>query len=171
MREDITPMTIFEICEWLEGTGPALFVRESLYGFQIVVAFHLLGLMLSVGVLLWVDLRLLGIALRRFRISEVYRGLAPWFLVGFGVMFVSGGILFAGFATSAYGNFYFRTKVLMLSLAGANALIFHFAAARAPAGCDEAVAPALAARAAGLTSLVLWVGVIIAGRMISYTMF
>lgn len=164
-------MTILEICEWLEGTGPALFVRESLYGFQIVVAFHLLGLIFSVGAFLWVDLRLLGVAFRRYRISDVYRSLAPWFLIGFGVMLVSGTTLFAGFATSAYGNFYFRAKIILLALAGANALIYHFTAARAHGSWDEAAVPPLGVRAAGLTSLVLWAGVVIVGRMISYTMF
>ena len=164
-------MTIFEICEWLEGTGPALFVRESLYGFQIFVAFHLLGLILSVGALSWVDLRLLGVALRCFHISDVYRSLAPWFLAGFGVMLVSGATLFAGFATSAYGNFYFRAKLILLTLAGANALIYHFAVARVHGSWDEAAVPPLRVRAAGLASLVLWAGVVIAGRMISYTMF
>jgi len=164
-------MTILEICEWLEATSVAVFARESLYGFQVLVAFHLLGLMLSVGILLWVDLRLIGVTMQRSRVSDVYRSLAPWFLSGFGVMLVSGAILFAGFATSAYGNLYFRIKVVALVLAGSNAIIYHLATQRGSAKWDEARNPPVSVRIAGLTSIVLWAAVILAGRMISYTMF
>jgi hypothetical protein len=164
-------MTILKICEWLEATSPAVFVRESLYGFQTLVAIHLLGLILSVGVLLWVDLRLLGVTMQRYRLSNVYRGFAPWFLSGFSVMLVSGAMLFASFATAAYGNLYFRIKAAALVLAGANALIFHLAARRSPARWDEAPRPPVSVRLAGITSLALWATVILCGRMMSYTMF
>jgi hypothetical protein len=164
-------MTIFEICEWLESTALAVLVRESSYGFPILVSIHILGLTLSVGVLLWVDLRLLGVTLTRSRVSEVYHGLAPWFLSGFFVMFLSGATLFAGFATSAYANFYFRIKVVALVLAGANALAFHVLTQRGLATWDMTPRPPVAVRFAGLASIVLWTVVILAGRMISYTMF
>ena len=164
-------MTIFEICEWLESTAPAVLVRESLYGFPILVGIHILGLIWSVGTLLWVDLRLLGLSFRQSRVSEVYRGLAPWFLSGFLVMFLSGATLFAGFATSAYANLYFRIKVVALLLAGLNALAFHLLTQRRSAVWDAAPRPPAAVRLAGLVSVVLWTVVILAGRMISYTMF
>jgi hypothetical protein len=164
-------MTILEICEWLESTALAVLVRESVYGFPILVGIHILGLILSVGTLLWVDLRLLGVSLRKSRVSEVYRGLSPWFLSGFVVMFVSGGALFTGFATSAYGNLYFRIKVAALLLAGANALGFHVMTQRTSPVWDAAPRPPAPARLAGLASIVLWAVVIVAGRMISYTMF
>jgi hypothetical protein len=164
-------MTILEVCEWLESTALAVLVRESPYGFPILVGIHILGLILSVGMLLWVDLRLLGVSLRGARVSEVYRGLSPWFLCGFVVMFVSGAMLFTGFATQAYGNVYFRIKVAALLLAGVNALIFHVMTQRTSPAWDAAPRPRLSARLAGLGSIVLWAVVILAGRMISYTMF
>jgi hypothetical protein len=164
-------MTIIEICEWLESTPLAVLVRESLYLFPILVGIHILGLILSVGTLLWVDLRLLGVSLTHSRVSEVYGGLAPWFLSGFLVMFLSGATLFAGFAASAYANFYFRVKIVALVLAGLNALAFHAWTRRGSAAWDATSRPPAAVRLAGLASLVLWAIVVLAGRMISYTMF
>jgi hypothetical protein len=146
-------------------------IQESLYGFPIVVGVHLLGLALSVGTLLWVDLRLLGITLRGSRVSDVYRSLAPWFLVGFAMMLTSGTMLFTAYATAAYGNTYFRIKIAALVLAGANALFFHAVTQKAPASWDDSPRPPAAARIAGFTSLALWVVVILAGRMMSYTVF
>jgi hypothetical protein len=164
-------MTTLDFAEWLESTSLAILIRESLYGFVIVVGFHILGLALSVGTLLWVDLRLLGVSLRKLRVSAVYRGLAPWFLAGFALMFVSGATLFTAFATSAYVNVYFRIKVVALLLAGANALAFHVMTQRRSTTWDDLPRPPAAARIAGLSSIVLWALVILAGRMMSYTMF
>ncbi len=164
-------MTLLDVLSWLEGTSLATLIQESRYGFPIVVAAHILGLTLSVGTLLWVDLRLLGIAVQRLPVSHVYRSLAPWFLIGFAVMVASGLTLFTAYATLAYANFYFRLKMVALVLAGANALVFHFMTQRGSAEWDAALRPPAAARVAGLTSIVLWVAVMLAGRMMSYTMF
>jgi hypothetical protein len=160
------------VLEWLESTRLAILIQESQYGFPFVVAVHILGLTLSVGTLLWVDLRMLGVALRGLRVSEVYRGLAPWFSAGFALMFVSGAALFTAFATSAFANLYFRLKLVALLLAGVNALVFHVVvAAKTSANWDDAARPPAGVRIAGLTSIVLWAGVIVAGRTMSYTMF
>lgn len=164
-------MTIPGVAEWLESTSLAILIRESPYGFAIVVGLHILGLTLSVGTLLWVDLRMLGVSLQGLRVSAVYRGLAPWFLAGFALMLISGATLFTAFATSAYANVYFRIKIVALLLAGANALAFHVVTQRPSATWDDAPRPPAAARIAGLASIVLWALVILAGRMMSYTMF
>jgi Family of unknown function (DUF6644) len=162
---------LLEICQWLESTRLAALIQESQYGFPLVVGLHILGLAFSVGMLLCVDLRMAGLALRGSRISAVYRGFAPWFLAGYAVMLVSGLTLFTAYATLAYSNVYFRIKVLALLLAGLNALVFHFVTQRSAARWDDAPRPPAGVRAAGVASLALWVLVILAGRMMSYTMF
>lgn len=162
---------LVDLCQWLETTWLAALVRESLYGFQVLVALHLLGLTLSVGTLLWFDLRLMGIGLPQCRVSVLYRELAPWFASGFVVMLITGIALFTGFATAASGNLYFRIKLITLLLAGMNALVYHRVLQRTLPAWDGAARPPLPVRLAGLSSLVLWAVVMIAGRMMSYTMF
>ena len=146
-------------------------VRESLWGFQILAAMHILALVLSVGTLIWFDLRLLGFAMRRCRVSELYRQLMPWTGAGFLVMCTTGGLLFSGSAASAYGNLAFRIKLSAIVLAGVNALVFHLITERTIAQWDATPQPPLAARLAGLTSIVLWVSIVVAGRMMSYTLY
>jgi hypothetical protein len=164
-------MAVLKICEWLESTQLGILVRESLWGFQILVAIHILGLAVSAGTLVWWDLRLLGISMQRCRVTEVYRRFMPWTLSGFVVMFITGSMLFTGFATRAYGNLFFRIKMTALLLAGMNALIYHLLTERDIAKWDHAARLPLRARVAGLISILLWGVVIMAGRMISYTMF
>ncbi len=162
---------LLNLCAWLEATPAGTWVRESLYGFPILVAIHILGLTLSAGIVVWFDLRLLGISMRRVAVSTVYRRLMPWAFVGFTSMFVSGGVLLSGFAVSAYGNWYFRLKMAALLLAGVNALVYHKVTERRIAEWEFAERPPSPARLAGLLSIVLWITVIMAGRMVAYTLY
>lgn len=147
----------------MEATAVASLIRESQYGFSVVVAVHILGLTLSAGTLLWVDLRLLGFAMRRSTISEVYRSLAPWFLARFAGMFASGVSLFAAYATSAYGNLYFRIRMAAIALAAMNAVVFQVATERSRGNWDAGVRPPASARVAGSLSIAPWMTVILAG--------
>lgn len=164
-------MSLLDLASWLEGTPPALLVRESLYGFAILVAIHLVGLAVSVGVVIWLDLRLLGVSMQRQPVSAVYRRLMPIAFAGFAVMFISGALLLAGFATAAYGNLYFRIKVVAMLIAGVNALLYHRVTERTIMQWNDAARPPLPARAAGLLSIAAWTVVVLSGRMMSYTMF
>src|SRR5262249_19038980 len=144
------------IGEWLEQTAVGLLVRESLWGFQIVVAIHIIGLAFSVGLLIWFDLRLLGIGVVHSPVSRLYRRLAAWASWAFLSMFVSGAMLFVGFASAAVSNTFFRIKIATLMLAGANALVYHFVTERQREQWDRDVTLPWQARFAGLCSIILW---------------
>jgi hypothetical protein len=103
-------------------------------------------------------------------VTEVFDSLRGWMLGGFGVMFVTGALLFAAHARKAYENPYFRAKAALLLLAGVNALVFHLTIDRRRAEWNRDPVPPRAARVAGLTSLVLWVLVIAAGRFFAYAL-
>jgi hypothetical protein len=164
-------MTLLQMCEWLESTKLAELVTQSTYGFPIVVAIHLMGLGLSVGTVIWFDLRLLGKVLVTTPVSEVYRRLAPVMTIGFVVMFGSGAVIFTGYAMAAYNNPYFRAKLALIALAGLNAAFFHAFTQKHLAGWDTWSHPPASARTAGAISIASWALVVLAGRMMSYTMF
>jgi len=80
-------------------------------------------------------------------------------------------MLLAGFATAAYDNVYFRIKIAAMALAAINAFVYHRYTERRIAEWDDSAAPPNGARIAGLVSIGVWAIVIVAGRMMSYTMF
>ena len=162
---------MLDICNWLEATSVGTMVRESLYGFPILVAVHIMGLAFSVGMFLWFDLRLAGVALTSSAVSRVYRALIPWATAGFLSMFITGSLLFTGFASAAYKSPFFRIKLLAIALAGVNALVYHLVTERGRSGWDVELRPPSAARAAGMISIALWAVVILCGRMMAYTMY
>jgi hypothetical protein len=159
-------MSLLEVCQWIQDTQVGTAIRESILVYPIILSVHLLALSVSVGMLVWFDLRLLGIKMRAQLVSEVYRQLMPWMLGGFFVMFVTGGLLFWALAARCYGNVYFRAKMMALLLAGLNALIYHLLTERTIADWDSAPVPPMRARLAGVFSIVLWAVIIGAGRKI-----
>jgi hypothetical protein len=159
---------LLSICQWLEKTPAAAVMRDSLWTFDITETIHTLGIILVAGTIMLVDLRLLGLGLRSEPFSHVVSRVVPWTLYGFGLMFLTGGWLFSAEASKLYHSPAFRIKMVLLSLAGLNALIFHLTIYRRSAAGDGMPVAPMRARLAGLASLVLWIGIIAAGRSIAY---
>ena len=83
-------------------------------------------------------------------------------------MLVSGGLLFSSEAVKMYHSPAFRIKMILLAMAGLNALIFHRTVYRDAAGWNPASPAPPRARLAGLLSLLFWIAIIAAGRAIAY---
>jgi Family of unknown function (DUF6644) len=163
---------VLSFCRWLADTALSTYIKESLWGFQIIVGIHIVALTLSVGTIIWFDLRLLGASLPGTAASKVYRQLIPIAAIGFVVMFTTGALLFVAYPVEAYHNVFFRTKIAVIALAGINALVYHLFSERKAEQIERetGVLPR-GARIAGGLSLVLWTTVILCGRMISYTLY
>jgi hypothetical protein len=163
-------MAALEVCRWLEETRLGSGLAGSAYVFPLVEGAHVLALAFSVGTIIWFDLRLLGVWMPHQPVSRVFGSLKPWMLGGFAVMFVTGALLFTSLATSACVHPYFQIKIVLLVLAGLNVAFYTFTIDRRRHQWDEAPTPPVQARIAGLVSLVLWAGVIAAGRIMAYTL-
>jgi hypothetical protein len=157
-------------CVSLQNTAFATTLRESGYAYPLIEGTHVIGLALSVGTVMWFDLRLAGVALRQTPVSAVFSRLRPVMFIGFAVMFVTGGLLFSARASEAFASVYFRTKMLLLVLCGLNLAFFHATIDRRRDTWDMTDPPPLQARVAGLVSLVLWFAIIAAGRIMAYNL-
>ncbi len=161
-------VSLLQFCQWLNDTGPATALRESTVMFPIVESIHTLGITLLAGTVAIVDLRLLGLALKKEPVSRVAGQILPLTWAGFVVMFISGLMLFASEAAKCYHNPAFRLKLLLLALVGLNPLIFHLTIYKSVDRWDEAPSTPVRARLAGALSLSLWSGIVITGRAIAY---
>jgi len=120
---------------------------------------HITGIALLVGNLALLELRVWGLG-RELPVPALARLSLTVSLCGFGLAVFSGALMFSSQAAELIANRAFVLKMGVLTLAGANAGLFH---ARDGLGKLDAVA-----RAQTLLSLGLWVGVIICGRWIAY---
>ena len=161
-------MSLFELCEWLGNTSWSIALHESRYAFLVVLTIHVLTLSVFVGTALMIDLRLLGAAMVRVPASQVIERLVPWSAAGLILMMTSGALLFYAAPLVRYENVFFRMKMATLVLALLNTWLFHRTVYRRIDDWDRDAVPPRAARLAGGLSLVLWVLIITAGRMMAY---
>ncbi len=162
-------MAIFDTLAAIENSAVLEAFRESLFAYPIVEGVHLLGLSVAVGLLGLVDLRLAGYVLKGQPVEDVVRSLRPWFVSGFAVVLATGLVLFFSKATIFYSSPLFWSKIVLIGLAGLNAVYFelnHQRAHRGVAGLPgwQLVSP----KASGLISLSFWVTVIVLGRLLAY---
>ena len=164
-------MSVPALFEWLEGTWASVAIRESILFYPLVETTHVLTLCLFLGMTSTWDLRLVGLALRRVPVSEVVNRLFPWAIAGFVIMVISGSLLFLSGPVRASQNIFFQIKMVMITLAGINAFIFHKTVFRWVAEWDLAPEIPPRARVAGFASLALWSIVVVCGRMQAYNWF
>jgi hypothetical protein len=157
------------LCDWLYQTQIGTAIRESQYVFPIIEGSHLLGIALSVGALCWFDLRLIGVAFQRQRVSHVWKQVMPFAGAGFVLMFLTGALLFWAEARVAYHSVHFWIKLALLGLAGLNALAYEMTKSQSMSVWDDAAVPPLRVRLAGYLSLLLWTAIIVTGRTMAYT--
>lgn len=170
MHEEVPPAlaSIHAWAETVEYSSIGVAIAESRYAFAFIEGAHLIALAVAVGLLAIVDLRLLGVILREVAVQRVLAQLRPWIIGGFVVIFVTGVLLFWSAAGRMVLSPAFPIKLLLIVLAGFNALYFELLVARSEAvRTAQGVLP-LPARVAGLASLSLWSLVIVFGRLIPY---
>jgi hypothetical protein len=159
---------ILSICTWLEQTGLGTAIRDSTWLFPVIETVHLFGIVLLVGATSVLDLRLLGWTLRDKSVSKMAWQFLPWAWVGFVIQVITGILLFVSEATKMYDNPGFQLKMGLIVIAGINALVFHTIAYQSVNKWEYDRVGPLSARAAGLFSIVLWFGIVAAGRWIAY---
>src|ERR1700734_798897 len=95
---------LYQFCVWLHDSSVGTNLRESQFMFPLVEGIHVLALSLSVGLIVLTDLRLIGVLMKESKVSEITKQLKPWMLVGFIVMFLTGGLLFWSEAVRVYSS-------------------------------------------------------------------
>ncbi|MGH9739937.1 MAG: DUF6644 family protein [Candidatus Acidiferrales bacterium] len=161
-------MFLTRFLTWLDATNFSQWMRGSIWAEPIVETIHVLTLTFFLGFAVLLDLRLLGICMRKRPVSEVLDQFNPCLFCGFAIMIISGVLLFSGDPLDFYSTMFFKVKMILLAFAGLNVLIFNATIRRKVAEWDLAVRTPKAAKIAAVISLVLWAAIVAAGRAIAY---
>ena len=140
-------------------------IRDSLWLFPFVEAFHLVALAVIGGAVLLVDFRLLGLGLKRQPIAELARDAQPWLVGSLLFMIASGVPLFMSEAIKCYYSFAFWVKMTALALA----IIYTFTIRRRVTLAGDMRFSAAVYRAVGAISILLWSTVGWGGRWIGFS--
>ena len=149
---------------WLASDAVGSFVTDFPWVWPAAECLHFLGLCLVFGVLLTVNLRILG-AMKGLSFASLHR-LLPWGILGLGLNLITGMLFFIAAASQYTQNIAFLWKVLFLGLAGAHFLYLTVFDKTWTLSAGEEAGPfdkVVAASAIGA-----WVGVIYWGRMLPF---
>ena len=157
-------MSLLPFFEWCEATAVGEAIRNSLWLFPVIESVHLLALALIGGAVLVVDLRLLGLGLRRQPVAQIARDAQPWLIGSLAMMLITGILLFLSESIKCYYSPPFWYKMTFLPLA----ILFALTVRRKVAAADERRVGPLWGKLVALVSLGLWFGVGFSGRWIAF---
>ena len=153
----------------LQGSALGEFVRNAELVYPVLESLHILGIALLVGSAFAFDLRLLGVGYELLSVTTAERYLLPLSRIGFFIAVTTGVGLLSAQATVVAQAGAAPRKFGLLIVAGLNVLVFHCGIYRIVDEWKDAAVTPPAARAAAAVSLVSWVGVMFAGRLLAYT--
>lgn len=134
-------------------------ITTHTWAYPALEVLHILGIAMLLGSLLLLELRVWG-ATRELPLRALASLALRVSLLGFALAAASGSLMLASQWSELLGNRALNTKMVLLALAGANAMVFH-----ARGGLDKADR---IARLQTALSLGLWVLVVVCGRFIAY---
>ena len=153
--------------DWVQNWSLSQIIASTNW-FPAIETIHVIAASLMVGAILWVDLRLMGIGATKYSISDLNRELIPWAWGAFTIAVITGVGMFITRASCHVLNPAFQSKMFLLVFAGINMAYFHYKLFRTIDQYDHSKSPPRNVKLAGVLSLVLWSGVMLAGRWIGH---
>ncbi len=155
---------LWHFAQWSEATALGRVIRNSEYAFPMIEFVHLAALAVIGGAVLVVDMRLLGLGLKKTSVADLARDAQPYVTGSLIVMLATGISLYASEATKCYASAAFWIKMVSLLLA----MVFTYTVKKRVAANDEKTISPAANRLVGVVSLALWFGVAWGGRWIGF---
>jgi hypothetical protein len=152
----------------VEHSAVGDWMRNNILAMPLVEAAHVLCIAVVFGTILVVDLRLVGLFDRHRPVTRVADEMLRVTWLAFAGAVLTGALYFTANAGTYWFNTAFRFKMLAIVLAGVNMAVFQLHTYRDVAAWDSGPPPR-AARIAGALSILIWVAVVVLGRVIGFT--
>ena len=154
------------LVQTLEGSLINNWILSKAWVWPTLEIMHFIGLSLLLGAMLIIDLRLAGF-LRSFNIQVIHR-LLPYAALGFFLNLATGLLFFIGDPARYTINIGFQFKMLLVLIAGLNALWFALKINPQLKFINPYSDTSKSAKITAYASLMAWFGVLLLGRLIPY---
>jgi hypothetical protein len=162
---------LYEFSLWLAATNWSIGLHESFYMFNWMESTHVLFLMISLGMLVMLEVRMMGWAFANVPASKFASRMTWPMAIGFSIMVITGVILFTGIPIRYTHSVWFRFKLVLLFAAAINAFLFHRALNKSVTTWNTDKVPPKRIRVGAGASLTLWIMIVFCGRFIAYDFF
>ena len=154
------------LTEEMMASNLTQWIQATYWLWPILEIFHFFGLTLLMGGLIIVDLRMIGF-FSDIGLEKVKK-LLPVVIFGFLVNLITGVLFLFGDPSRYSINIGFQIKMILVLLAGCNAAIYHLKVEPLFSNLNLTDRLPLVIKITGFTSLTLWTGVLLLGRLIPY---
>jgi hypothetical protein len=137
-------------------------LNNNEWSFPLFECIHIAMFAMSIGTIALVDLRLLGVGLKKQTPAELLKLTSTWTLIGLIVVISTGIVIFTTDPLRYYYNSSFRFKIMALTVA----VIYNYTIHRKAAMSKE---PGIGGRLAAIGSLLLWVSVVFSGIFYAFS--
>jgi len=154
--------------ESLSVTPLSFFIQQELWVIPWLQIVHIVALALVFGSVFMIDARILGLTGRSQTMTQTARRFIPWVWIGTVVLAISGSLLIIGEPVRSLLNPFFWIKMTLLAIALISTAAFQTSLNRNPAFWEEDHAWRGYIRILAVVALLVWCGIIVAGRFIAY---
>lgn len=160
--------SLHAFCEWLANTPFSMLLQNVSWIIPAVQCVHIVCISIVMGSVGLIDLRLLGITGHSQSISNLTSRLLPWVWISLVVLLITGALLAIAEPVRSLTNPAFQAKMLMIVIVGSLTLFFQSMVRGDVAFWELTPARRTTAKMTAIVSLLLWVGIVFAGRWIAY---
>lgn len=154
--------------DWLAATPMSAAIQDISWIIPTVQTVHILSIAIVMSSALLIDLRVLGVISHGQPLDVVARRFLPWIWITLVVLLLSGSTLIVGEPGRSLQNPAFIAKMLMLLTVIILTVSFQAGLKRDAHYWERSPGRRLGGRLIAGFSLILWTGIVLAGRWIAY---
>ena len=160
---------IQQFAEWLSFTSLSVSIQvHSAWVIPTIQSVHIVAIGISVGAMLMIELRVLGLAGRDQSLRETTDRFGPWLLWALGVLLFTGILMVIGEPARQLLSISFWIKMFLLALGTLIAVAFVTSFRKNEQHWEQTLVNRGGVKLLAVLNLFVWVGIIFMGRMIGY---
>ena len=154
--------------DWLSQTPLSLAIQTREWIIPTIQSVHIVAIAVVMGSVFMIELRLWGWAGRDQTVSETTARFGPWLIGALGVLLVTGAVMVIGEPERELLALSFWLKMSLVAIGTIVAFAFQRAVERRDRAWEPATVDRRRIKAAAFVVLLIWLGVIVLGRLIAY---
>lgn len=159
---------ISDFCDWLASTPLSQLFQDLQWFVPLVQTVHILSIAVVVFAIGMMAFRLLGLSGNRQTLSAMAAYFLPWVWSALGVLLCTGILLTITEPARELLNDAFRAKMVMVAILAVMTRVLQLGLKRDPTFWTSGSSRLIAGRSMAVSSLILLVGIVTAGRWIAY---
>ena len=154
--------------DWLSQTPLSLAIQTREWIIPTIQSVHIVAIAVVMGSVFMIELRIWGWAGRDQTVSETTARFGPWLIGALGVLLVTGAVMVIGEPERELLALSFWLKMSLVAVGTIVAIAFQRAVERRDRAWEPAIVDRRLIKAAAFVVLLIWLGVIVLGRLIAY---